>query len=798
MLERANFIICPKQKMETEVPWRTSKFNSRSWTLADKGGIPCFRKIINIEEDIETAVISCTALGIFEIYVNGQRVGADELKPGFTDYRKTVYGFDYDIKDYLKVGKNTIIAEVSLGWYSGRISFGKFGFLPNAFVAEIKINDDLYVTDEFWEAGLGGAYRNASIYDGVLYDARKNFDDVKWDKPKNTSVDCKVLPAALPYIAVKMVLPAKKAVIYDGITENETTFGEINTVYEKSGKNCERLELKKNNVMLLDFEQNLVGRIHINFKAPVGAKLIIRHAEMLNDSGEKSRGNDYAKGSAYIENYRSAAARVEIISDGETLDFSPYHTFFGFRYVEIECDNDVEINCVEAEVIGNKNEELGAFECSNESVNKLFSNILWGARGNYLSVPTDCPQRDERLGWSGDTQVFACTGAYLCDIEDFMRKWLHDARDSQELDGGYGDVIPNVFKNPDNVNNTGWGDAGIIVPYVLYKMYNSVEILEEHYASMEEYMATIKARKPEGQHNNYGDWLAYEQTEKDYLTFCYYLYDLKLIKFMSEVLGKTERAKYYENEYARVRKNFADKYIEEDKITQKTQTANALALGFGLLDEKQTKIALDFLIQKLADNDYTLSSGFIGTSMLNTALSKHNRDDVAYNLLLCRNDPSWLYSVDQGATTIWERWNSYTIEKGFGDVGMNSFNHYAYGCIAEWMFSYMCGIRPDIENPGFKTLIFDPRPDMREEIPEGREKISFAKAEYKSREGLIKSEWYALENGFEYKLTTPVETKVSVPAVLDKCTLNGRKKDAELIDGKYVFTLKAGEYVIKA
>ena len=370
----------------------------------------------------------------------------------------------------------------------------------------------------------------------LLYDARKNFDDVKWDKPKNTSVDCKVLPAALPYIAVKMVLPAKKVVVYDGITENETTFGEINTVYEKSGKNCERLELKKNNVMLLDFEQNLVGRIHINFKAPVGAKLIIRHAEMLNDSGEKSRGNDYAKGSAYIENYRSAAARVEIISDGETLDFAPYHTFFGFRYVEIECDNDVEINCVEAEVIGNKNEEivhLNAVTSPSTSCFLIFSGVQ-----EAIIYPFPPTVRREMNAWAGRATLrFACTGAYLCDIEDFMRKWLHDARDSQNLTAVTAMSFPMCSKIL-IMSTIPVGRCGIIVPYVLYKMYNSVEILEEHYASMEEYMATIKARKPEGQHNNYGDWLAYEQTEKDYLTFCYYLYDLKLIKFMSEVLGR--------------------------------------------------------------------------------------------------------------------------------------------------------------------------------------------------------------------------------------------------------------------
>ena len=796
MLDRASFIIVPNQEVQKEALWKDKRYNNRSWFLSSMGGIPCFRKKIKIDKEIKKATITATALGIFEIYINGKRLGADELKPGFTDYRKTVYAFEYNIADYLTEGENEILAEVSTGWYNGRISGGKFGFKNNAFAAEIKINNDLYVTDENWDAAITGPYLFATIYDGVLYDANAKYGN--WGKAERTDVSCEVFPAALPYIGVKSVMPAMSAIIYEGTKDNGSTYGEINIVSENNGSDCDKLTLKKGQTLLVDFEQNLVGRTHLMFNAPKGSKLTVRHAEMLNDSGEESRGNDCAKGSAYIKNYRSAVARTEYISDGKTADFAPYHTFYGFRYVEIECTEDVEITCIEAEVIGNKNREIGKFECSDNCVNKLFSNILWGARGNYLSAPTDCPQRDERLGWSGDTEVFCGAGAYLMDIEDFMRKWLHDARDCQSLEGGYGDVIPFVFSSAGNINSTAWGDAGVIVPYKMYEMYGNKKYLAEHFESMEQYMATLKTNKPEGTHNNYGDWLSYEETSKDYIRDCYYLYDLRLMAKMCHVLDKSDREDYYKSEFDRVLKGFTKNYVRSDGLTEKSQTANIIALAFGLLDTEHIAIAKQNLAEKIKNNDYTLSSGFVGTGSINQTLSAFGLDDIAYNLLLCHNDPSWLYSVDQGATTVWERWNSYTKKTGFGDVGMNSFNHYAYGAVAEWMFGYVCGIRADFEKPAFAHLIYDPRPDMRTEIPAGRDKITYAKAEYESRSGLIKSEWKALEKGFEYTLVTPVDTDVTIPAVLDTVTVNGKKVKAENADGKFVFKLKKGEYTIIA
>ena len=797
MLEKSKFIVNTKQVIDTEPLWKNVRFNDRSWVLRDAGGLPCFVKEIEVSEPVKSAVLTIAALGIFEAYINGRRVGADELKPGYTDYRRTVYAFQYDIADYLTEGKNTFVFEVSTGWYNGRISCGKFGWKPNAVCAEIKINDDVYVTDEKWKTTLGGSYRFATIYDGVLYNANLSKLTPR-DFATPVEVEAQILPAALPYIGVKSVMPALSATVYDGVTPNGSTYGEINVISKKTGNGCEKGVLKAGNVLLLDFEQNMVGRPHLMLNAPYNAKVTVRFAEMLNDSGEESRGNDYAKGSAYLKNYRSAVSRCEYISDGKSVDFAPYHTFYGFRYMEIVSDADIEIDTIEAEVIGNKNKEIGKFECSDKTVNKLFSNILWGARGNYVSIPTDCPQRDERQGWSGDTQVFCGAGAYLMDTADFMRKWLHDARDCQALEGGYGDVIPLVFgtqNNKGNINSTAWGDAGIIVPYTIYKMFGDRDILESHYESMEEFFRELAMT---GQHNNYGDWLSYEPTDKDYISACYYCYDLELMVEMSKALGKTDKAEYYKSEFDRIHKLWTDKYVDSEGLKEKSQTSNILALGFGLLDGKAVDWAKMSLSALIRDNDYTHKVGFVGCGAMMTTLAKCGLDDLAYNLLLCRNDPSWLYSVDQGATTVWERWNSYTKEKGFGDVGMNSFNHYAYGAVAEWMFAYMCGIRCEFDNAGFSVLTYDPRPDMRTEIPAGRDKITYAKASYESRAGEIKSEWKALEEGFEYKLTTPVKTVASVPAVKGVLTVNGKKLDGKISDGKFVFELTPGEYTIIA
>lgn len=800
---------------DKEHPWWNQKFTSRSVTVADRGGIPLFKKVINLEKKPLSAVLDATSLGIFEIYINGKKVTdngkSNELKPGWTEYKKKVFYFEFDVADMLCEGENTVIAEVSSGWYTGRISFGSYGFNPPAFACEFSLEysdgkKERIVTDESWQTAIGGPYRTAEIWEGVVYDSNISREDAEWKEVGSVDYfDGEIVPVMGPDICVREELcrHPKSVVIYDSIEDNGSDYGKIHVVSEKIGDGCEKCVLEKGNSLILDLGQDMVGRPAFTLKAKRGTRIEFLFAELLNDSGLESRGNDYAEGSLYIKNYRSALSRLVYFANGVGNErgeesFAPSHTFYGFRYLEISADDDIEIISVRGEVIGSNNREVGSFECSDEKVNKLFSNILWGLRGNYLSVPTDCPQRDERLGWTGDTQIFFGAGSYLADTEEFFIKWLGDVRDTQAESGGYGDVIPNVLGG--DGGNAAWGDAGIIVPYQMYLKYKNIDILKEHYGSMEKYIAFLKNNDPEGPRLAYGDWLSYEETDKRYIADCYYAYVLNLMAKISGLIGCEEKERYYSDEYERIRKIYSEKYIGKDGLTEKTQTAYLLGLGFDLIPEDIRENEKKKLREKIISNDYTLSTGFVGTGKLNQTLSQLDMDDLAYDLLLCENNPSWLYSVNQGATTVWERWNSYTLARGFGDVGMNSFNHYAYGAVAEWMFMYAAGIAPDENDPAFKTIILEPRPDMRREMTEERKPITYVKATYDSRAGFISSSWKRDGEGFVYEFEIPKGScaKAAIFKCFDRLTVNGKETEAELSDGKWHFDLHEGKYTVRA
>ena len=514
----------------------------------------------------------------------------------------------------------------------------------------------------------------------------------------------------------------------------------------------------------------------------------IRVGEMLNDSGLESRGNDNPEGSIYTINYRSAKAKAYYVLKGadEGEYYCPTFTFFGFRYLEITATEDVEFTDLTCPVIGSATRETGKMETSHPVVNQLISNIIWGQRGNYLSVPTDCPQRDERLGWTGDTQAFCGTAAYNAMVDGFFHKWLQDARDSQNEAGVYPDVIPTV--RVVGFGGAAWSDAGIIVPYTMWKMYGDVAILREHYESMEKYMGWLEGANMNAPNPHYGDWLAYEGTDARLICVAYYALDCMYMEAMCKALGKADRAEHYKATYKKVRDHFRTLYCDangELNPENRTQCGYLLALRIGLLDEDKRPAAVAALKQKIIDNGYKLSTGFVGTCILNEVLAEFGENNLAYSLLLQTENPSWLYSIYQGATTIWERWNSYTKATGFGNVGMNSFNHYAYGAIQEWMYRHVAGIETTEEAPGFAHPILQPKPDTRspEEIPEGQELIKWAKTSFESVQGLIVSNWDTT-NGFVYECTVPVATTLYLPILTDAetYTVNGIEK--KFSDGK--------------
>ena len=775
-------------------PWETPIGAADQFApIVDKNGIALFRKTFTVRE-LKAARVDATALGIYDLYVNGKRVGRqagredaapyDELKPGWTDYTARCLYYSYDLAPYLTEGENTLLAAVAPGWYNGRIALGTYGETHIALLAAIRLSDAdgerVLYTDKTWEASWGSAIRAADIWDGEMYDANQpslatiseKQDSLHWGAPAEETHDLFVTPQVGSTITVRPNLTRKPetVTVYKGTEDNGSDYGKIHVVRTLTGNS---FTLAAGEAAVLDFGQNMVGWPTFTARGATGTSLQIRFGEMLNDSGLKSRGNDNPEGSIYSINYRSAKAKLCYILNGQDDAYRPTFSFFGFRYCEIRATADVTFENLTAEVVGSANRETGHMETSNADVNRLISNVLWGQRGNYLSVPTDCPQRDERLGWTGDTQAFCCTAAYNADVDGFFHKWLQDARDSQAENGMYPDVIPKV--RVVGWGGAAWSDAGIIVPYTMWKMYADTDIIREHYASMERYMDWLATTDLSGPNATYGDWLAYEPTDARYISVAYYALDARYMAAMSRAIDRADRAAHYDSLFEQICDHFRRIYCNAEGDLNpevRTQTGYLLALRNDLLLPERRPAAVAALKQKIIDNGYKLSTGFVGSCILNEVLAEFGENDLAYSLLLQTENPSWLYSVHQGATTIWERWNSYTKATGFGDVGMNSFNHYAYGAVQEWMYRHIAGIETTEQAPGFAHPILQPKPDTRsaEEIPDGQEKITWARTSFASPVGLIESAW-DMTDGFTYTCRVPVAATLHLPLIGNAETL---------------------------
>ena len=554
------------------------------------------------------------------------------------------------------------------------------------------------------------------------------------------------------------------ATLWRDVEDNGTDFGAIRPKMKRVGSGCEKITLHAGDHLILDMGQNMVGRPRITVSGDAGVHIKFLFAEMLNDSGSKGRGNDGPKGSLYVMNYRSAYAILEYVTAGGAPEvYAPLYSFWGYRYVELSVDGTVDVMAVAGEVLTSQMKETSDISTSNGEINRFISNVKWGRRSNYLHVPTDCPQRDERIGWTADTYIFCGTAAYLCDVGPFMRKWLVDARDSQDaLGGAFADVIPHVLNN-DFKASAGWGEGPIFVPDVLYRMYGDTQTLKEHLPDMERYIAYLLEHCGyDGGRLAYGDWLCYDVTDKRYVAICCFAGAIRAVIRYAEILSESQddiyyqKALYYKDLFDKVKAHFAEKYVENGALTQKTQTAYLLAIHYEMVDGALLDACKEALVQKIVNNDFTLSTGFIGTGILAKTLSQIGRDDLVYSLLMQTKDPSWLYSVRQGATTVWERWNSYTLEKGFGDVSMNSFNHYAYGAVLEWLYAVAAGIRPG-EEGGFAHMTLAPVPDTRCGVwlPAGQTPMSSVSAYYDSNMGRIESAWQYEGEDFVWKCTIP-------------------------------------------
>lgn len=796
-----------------------------------------FRTNIALDKEVRSAKISTSALGIYDLFINNKRVGRtnekgqviyDELKPGWTDYSKTVFYSVYDVSSFLQQGNNAMGAYISEGWWKGEVAHGEYGNLPLAFIAKLIVeytdgSTQTFVTNpDSWTCNNNGAIRLGSIYGGESYDARQEsnwtsaaFDDSNWNGVlESNDFNGSIKSFVGPTVQVRSEL--ERAVVkttkYEGIAQpSTTTYGAINVIEEYNAPAS--ITLKKGQTVVYDMGQNMVGWVKFQVKGNSGAKMKLRFAEMLNDNGDASRSNDGPGGSLYTAALRGARAQLyyTLKGDADGEIFNPSTTFFGFRYCDITASEDIEISWIKGEVVGTTADEVSSFETSNSLVNQLYSNILWGQRGNFLSIPTDCPQRDERLGWTGDIQVFGRAATYNADLAAFFHKWMGDMRDSQRADGAYPDVAPHAWVG---WGQAAWAEAGIVVPWNVYLMYDDLGIIEENFASMEKYMKFLENQKGDGfKYNgagtNYGDWLAYEGTDSRFVSVCFYAYAAQLMEKMSKAMSKStgdtydNKATSYRTLSENIKKEFQTRYLNADNsLKQTTQTAYLLALKLDLFPNEESKTAgIKALRQKIVTNGNKLATGFVGTGIINQTLSDMGETDVAYNLLLQRNNPSWLYSVDQGATTIWERWDSYTKENGFNPVtGMNSFNHYAYGAVSEWMYRYVAGINPDEATPGFKHIIIAPSLDTRSVLPSGQKRITSANASYDSYYGLVKSAWETdKDKKGKYSITIPANTTATVILPLNTETdeIYENNKSLDTVEGVSSFHIEDNQISIE-
>lgn len=761
-------------------------------------GMPIFRKTFELNGKVRRARLYATGLGVYNAYINGERVGQtdeegntiyDELKPGATEMFKTVFYTTHDVTALLRNGKNAIGAELSTGWWNGGIVHGTYGNKPNAFRAMLKIeledgNTMIIPTDLTWLSNTNGPLRKGDIYNGETYDARledgqftPDYDDSEWFATA-VSNDFKGEIRAFEGPAIQAVEALRRypqtIQIYEGTKSNGKTYGAINVVEEIKGQN--HFTLRAGQTAVIDLAQNASGWVSFTAKGDRGTKLRFRFGEMPNTTGDRGRGDDGPAGSVYTENLRSAEATLYYTlkgaADGES--FHPTSTYFGFRYIEVTASADVELTNVIGETVTSAMEEKSSFHTSHEDVNKLYSNVMWGQRSNFVSVPTDCPQRDERMGWTADTQVYSMAGLYNGDTRNFYKKWMRDMRDAQRNDGAYGVIAPYHWQV--GYGAAAWADAGVILPWNVYVMTGDKDILRDNFEANEKYMSFLAAQTGDGYDYNggyttYGDWVAYVSTDSRYCSVSYYAYVADLMartcRALSERDGDTysQKAEQYEQLFENIRKEWQHRYLNSSKVpTQGTQCGYLMALRYNLLpDETSVNRTRTYLHRAITNNSYKLNTGFLGTAILNQTLTENGYIDDAYTLLLQRNDPSWLYSIDQGATTIWERWNSYTIASGYGPVSMNSFNHYSYGIIAEWMFRHMAGIVPDETQPGFKHFVLQPYTDTRTTLRSGQKRITSTEADFASDYGSIKAEWEC--NGTKemtYRVTIPANTTATL------------------------------------
>ena len=743
---------------------------------------PLIRKTFNLAKEVRSARLYITSHGLYQLEINGAKPNDWLFTPGWTSYNKNLQYQTYDLTKLLKKGDNAIGVTLGNGWYRGDLGWSRqrnlygnqLGVLAQLEVEFTDGTKEVILTDKTWKFTTSPILMS-EIYHGEKYDARlevpgwstPSFNDKAW-KP----------------VAVK-------------------EFSKENLTAQNGPKVRRMVELTPikiftapNGDTLVDMGQNMVGWVKLKVTGNAGRKITFRHFEVLDKTGNP-----------YYDNIRAAKQTVEYTLKGIGEEvFEPHFTFQGFRFVKVSGFGKMpEVNNITGIVIHSDMDRTGEFSCSDPMVNQLQHNIQWGQMGNFLDVPTDCPQRDERLGWTGDAQVFSPTACFNRDAATFYSKWLKDVAFDQAPDGRVPDVVPNIL-GPGG--STGWADASIIVPWTVYRQYGDKRILERQYASMKAWVNYMKTQSGSKflwtNGNHYGDWLAFATTDSDYpgattdkdlIATAYFAWTSKLMSRIAAILNKPEDAAAYKELFNNVRAAYQREYVTPNgRLSSNTQTAYVISLAFGLVPDSQRDSVAARLARDVKSFGH-ITAGFIGSALVNPVLSEFGYDNLAYMLLMRKDYPGYLYPITKGATTIWERWDGIKPDGSFQDAGMNSFNHYAYGAIGSWMYSTVAGLQKDPEVPAYKKIIIRP-------VPGGG--LTWAKAEHQSIFGLIKSEWKSENKMLTLNVTIPANTTAEVYVKTnnhDQVTDSGKPvstipgiKYLRMDKGFAVFSIGSGSY----
>ena len=751
--------------------WETGLLGATDWKaswiepdlqedVSKPGPVPMLRREFKVSGVVEKARAYVTAHGVYELYLNGQRVGDQEFAPGWTSYKKRIQYQTYDVTGLLKAGDNAAGALIGTGWYRGNIGFsGQRNVYGDHAALLMQINitykdghEERVATDQSWKATTGPILMS-EIYHGETYDARlekegwttAGFSDSQWSgvKVANHPKDILIAPAGPPVRRIQELKPVKIL---------KTPAGDS----------------------VADMGQNMVGWLRLKVQGPAGTTVTLRHAEVLDRAGN-----------FYTENLRAAKETVRYTLKGGGIEtFEPHFTFQGFRYVAVEgYPGELTPESLTGIVIHSDMTRASEFETSNPVINQLQHNIIWGQKGNFLDVPTDCPQRDERLGWTGDAQVFSRTAAFNMDVAGFFTKWLKDLAADQYESGSVPHVIPDVLGSPNRPagGSAAWADSAVIIPWTMYLCYGDKQILAQQYDSMARWVEYERKRAGDDYvwdgDPHFGDWLAFATTRSDYpgattgkdlIATALFAHSTDLLRRTAIVLGKQDDAARYGELLSRIKGAFRREFVTDTgRVGENTQTAYALALHFDLLPDDLRPVAAKRLAQEIRERKH-LTTGFVGTPYLCHVLSRYGYLDEAYMLLNRDQYPSWLYPVKQGATTIWERWDGLKPDGSFQDKGMNSFNHYAYGAIGDWMYQVMAGIGIDDAHPGYKHILIQPQPGGG---------FTSVRASHETLYGKVSSSWTIKDGRFELTVDIPTNTRATVrlpKAQLANVTESGR------------------------